>query len=408
MHVNVKYMQGYVTDTYQPSKSATINRLAAYSYLDAERKRVNNTEAFTLNDAVHKEYAQFLLPRAVGYAAGLLDYFFRGKIDISVPANGLYSMVPGTATGFTSIKLRAKNSSIAGEEMTDGSIQLVVKYKVAQEDPFKSGPVPTTADFSYIVVPEKNNIRLITRSYTDFNFDLSQTPIPLYATDVYLQLVYKGKLGNEDGAVAVGFKDISEPTPIDMFNIMDKICMNGSWHDAGTPETIALVDSNHDGIAEADVYAYGMENIYLRFSPYSTTAPLYYASATAYDFKIPSLAKGDHVRAVYILGDYTFIKSHYLSQVKLDPTDPYTRSNMSSINGQYAVKRQKDYSTDSASCGGNPPCYVDVYPEHRDAFPPYFPGFYTFRNATMWWGSAKIIYNTPYPTNSQCSFDLLN
>ena len=79
MHVNVKYMQGNVFDTYQPSTSATIKRLAAYSYLDAERKRVNNTEAFTLNNAVLNEYAQFLLPRAVGYSAGLLNLIKKFK-----------------------------------------------------------------------------------------------------------------------------------------------------------------------------------------------------------------------------------------------------------------------------------------------------------------------------------------
>jgi hypothetical protein len=194
-----------------------------------------------------------------------------------------------------------------------------------------------------------------------------------------------------------------------MFNNMDKICMNGSWYNAGSPEAIAQVDSNHDGIAEADVYAYDLKNIYFRFSPYSTSPPYYAASAAVHDFIVPLLAKSDHVRAVYILGDYQFNKAQYLTQVKLDPTDPYTRPDINSIYFHSAVKRQKDYSTNSASCGGNPPCYVDVYPEHRDAYSPnYFSGFYTFRNATMWWGSVKLIVNTAYPTGSQCSYDLLN
>jgi hypothetical protein len=212
----------YISRTPCPTSGGTVDHLAAVSLVNSESdsSSASTIKKAWLDNNVHDTYASDLLPRTVGYSAALLDYFYRGKIDITVPANGLYSMIPGTATEFTSVKLRAKNSSTAGEEMTDGSIQLVVKYKVAQEDPFKSGPVTTTPDFSYIVVPEKNNIRLITRSYTDFNFDLTQTPIPLYATDVYLQLVYKGNLGNENGAVAVGFKDISEPTPIDMFNNM--------------------------------------------------------------------------------------------------------------------------------------------------------------------------------------------
>lgn len=42
-----------------------------------------------LDPAVYKDYASLLIPRAVGYSAGLLNYFFRGDIDI----------VPDDATG---------------------------------------------------------------------------------------------------------------------------------------------------------------------------------------------------------------------------------------------------------------------------------------------------------------------
>ena len=33
-----------------------------------------------LNTRVHSEYAEILIPRAVGYSAGLLNYFFRGDM----------------------------------------------------------------------------------------------------------------------------------------------------------------------------------------------------------------------------------------------------------------------------------------------------------------------------------------
>src|SRR5690606_26996398 len=42
-----------------------------------------------------------------------------------------------------------------------------------------------------------------------FSFD---TPIPINASDVYLQLMYRGALGEEDDVVMVATKDISEPT----------------------------------------------------------------------------------------------------------------------------------------------------------------------------------------------------
>ncbi len=37
-----------------------------------------------LDERVHEEYARLLIPRAVGYSAGLLDYFFRGTLDFTI------------------------------------------------------------------------------------------------------------------------------------------------------------------------------------------------------------------------------------------------------------------------------------------------------------------------------------
>ena len=39
---------------------------------------------FQLDDKVYEDYVRLLLPRAVGYSIGLLDYFFRGTLDFEV------------------------------------------------------------------------------------------------------------------------------------------------------------------------------------------------------------------------------------------------------------------------------------------------------------------------------------
>ena len=39
---------------------------------------------WVLEDRVHADYATQLIPRAVGYSAALLDYFFRGKLDVDL------------------------------------------------------------------------------------------------------------------------------------------------------------------------------------------------------------------------------------------------------------------------------------------------------------------------------------
>jgi hypothetical protein len=382
--------------------------------MDFEMQKYGYSQrVYSLNNRIHKEYADLLIPRAVGYSAGLLNYFFRGTIDISVPSNGIYSMIdatqPGYMPAFTSIQLKATNTTTTGENMTNGTIQLVVKYKVAHADPFQPGFVATDTDFSYKVIPEKNNVSaLYSATPTDLVFDLSQDAIPLWATDLYLQVVFKGTLGIEENAVAVGFKDISEPTPVDIFNTTDKICINGSWYEAGSPEAIAQVDTNHDGIAdEGDVYGHDPKDIYRFFWPYSPTnyRP---ASPSLYDSRVSDLAPGTHTRAGYLLSDDWFDSISYVHWVKRDPADPWLHEDLRYLHLSYSLKRQRDYSEDSALCGGSPPCYIDYYPEESTTFNDYeTPVFYTFRGAMMWWGSPQILIFGSYPAGSQCAYEAL-
>ncbi len=325
----------------------------------------------------------------------LLDYFFRGSIEITLPNSAVYSLTD-PATGFTRITLLAKNTTPNGEEMTDGSIELVVKYRLALEDPFRNYPpdypFQAAEEFSYIVVPEANNTRSIPRDApVELTFDLSQNPIPLYAIDVYLQIVYNGKLGLEDGAVAVGFKDISEPTPIDLFNDADRICMNGSFYVSGSPEAIALVDTNKNGIAEEwPVYPYDVRDIYYRFS---TTSNPQNASPTEYHFYVPYLAAGNFLRALFILSDYKLNHSFYATPVKKDPSDPWSYLPWGDLTYSIAIKNQTDYIEDSEICAPlSAPCYIWWYPT-----------FLSYRDVEMWDGVGFMSICHAYPLNSECS-----
>ena len=363
--VQVKYLQGYVTDAYQPAKSGPINKLAAYSYLDAERKRENNKRAYILNDFVHREYAAFLVPRAVGYAAGLLNYFFRGTIDLTIPAQGIYAIAAPDSSGYQEIRVKAKNTT-TNEEMSNGSLQLVVKYKLALSDPFLSEPVDVGPE-QYIVVPEKNNVRTLSRTAaTELVFDLSATPLPLWAVDVYLQVVFKGQLGAEANAVAVGLKDISEPTPIDVINNMDHVCINGNYMIAGSPEAIAAADTNGDGIANSDVFAHGLSNVHVSFT--GTTA-----SSTNYRAKFASIPPGTYGR-VFILGDY--------AEYSLKVSDSAT------------VQKLDGRDTWNLSFGA--PVYsIDAIDNQN-----YYPELYIERGLNSWWYTH---YEDPaFPTGSVC------
>ena len=52
-------------------------------------------------------------------------------------------------------------------------------------------------------------------------FDFSTDPIPVNATDLFIQVVYRGPLGSEASSVAVGILDVREPTFVTFWNNTD-------------------------------------------------------------------------------------------------------------------------------------------------------------------------------------------
>jgi len=207
---------------------------------------------YTLNRKNYDDRANLLIPRAVGYSVGLLDYFFRGQMQVSLPGEGVYSVVdhmiasgndPQTG-GFRKIKLKVQNTTPdptgqpnVVEPMDPGLGMLVAVAKFhrnncyaadlsgeygssprpggqtaeqcrgAEEESVASAPTP---------VPQGINAG---PSQVEFTFS---TPIPISATDLYLQVVYRGPLGNEPDAVVVETVDISEPTYVYNYSRWDQ------------------------------------------------------------------------------------------------------------------------------------------------------------------------------------------
>jgi hypothetical protein len=60
-------------------------------------------------------------------------------------------------------------------------------------------------------------------------FDFSEDPIPINATDLFIQVAYRGPLGLEDDGIAVGMKDIDETNYISMWNGTDWFYRSGEW-----------------------------------------------------------------------------------------------------------------------------------------------------------------------------------
>lgn len=378
-------------------------RLASFSYIsyDLIKKGYYNFSPFVLDDKVYNDYAALLIPRAVGYSAGLLNYFFRGNIEIILPQSAIYAFTGSRDTGFTRITLNAKNTTGNNEEMTDGSIELVARYRTVQEDPFQPFDLQASKDYVYVVVPEATGRRTIPRnSSAELVFDRGAAAIiPINAVDISLQIVYHGRLGNEDGAVAVGLKGISDPTPVELMNNMDKVCLNGAWYTAGSPEAIAQVDSNGNGIPEWDIYPHNLKDAYVKISTISNPIA---ASATQYTYSVGNIGPG-YISRAFILADAegSLKHSHAITVEKTTAADTFTHAS-NAFNGIWtgqSLKSTVEYSESGDICsayGFTAPCAI------RHA-----PPFYQFRGTYMWGATGAIFDNPEYPVGQKCSWSLL-
>jgi hypothetical protein len=323
--------------------------------------------SFVIDEECYLEYAQKLIPRAVGYSKAILDYFFRGEIKLTLPSAGVYSAAPFGKL-FTELRVNAKNVTATGEEMTDGSVELAITYNVALADPFQGIPVDVEPQYRHIVVPEKNGVRYIPKNAPrELVFDLSLTPIPIWATDVEIRVIYKGILGGETYAVASGYNDISEPTPVDAFNNSDYTCINSIWYRFDEPEAIALRNTS-------DTSPHAISDISFLAAPAGATS-LDPGSANNLSAAGP-VSAGDMLRLGYILTDYT---------------------------NSYAFRSTRLGNT--------------YYPFPVTANTQTYPGFafrnegatqspmFAFRGKKMWGSNGVIFINSEY--NGTCTWDAL-
>lgn len=95
-------------------------------------------------------------------------------------------------------------------------------------------------------------------------FDFSSDPIPINATDLFIQVVYRGPLGAEPDGIAVGMIDVSEPTYLTLWNDSDYAGCNGAWVTGNAPGC-----GFANGIGRAINNAYlciGGQSVYVRYA----------------------------------------------------------------------------------------------------------------------------------------------
>ncbi len=118
-----------------------------------------------LDDRVYEDYARLLWPRAVGYSTALLDYFFRGKLDVDLSTD------PNDAT-----VVRVEGTNASTEKLDGGTLELY------GEDANGVRTAATAVGSTVVTADPGQPV-------------LASFRLPANAEK--LMAVYKGKLGNE-------------------------------------------------------------------------------------------------------------------------------------------------------------------------------------------------------------------
>jgi hypothetical protein len=251
---SITLLRGDVQDQAFPDQLAGGVPLTSYGAWD-QFLQPKATRGYSLNHYNYYAQADLLIKRAAAYSAGLLDYFFRGRMKISLPDSGLYAAVdhakfagPNVTTptdvngfvGFGTVRLKLQNTTLSiappgsqssiDQQMGQGTLVAVAKFHrntcykddLSGESGASGGTLSCKSRAEEIVVSRKIDVPNVPGNAKEYEFTFDQQ-IPINAQDLYLQVVFRGVLGQEQDAVVVATKDIAEPTYVTVINSSDYI-----------------------------------------------------------------------------------------------------------------------------------------------------------------------------------------
>ena len=195
-------------------------------------------KSYTLNRYVYEDQARLLLPRAVAYSTAFINFFFRGKMVISPPDENIYAITDASSdAGFKKIRLKLSapenDNNGQPQEFLGGVLRAVLKYRRNEQYSFPTDNcsiIPTCRTTPVeVVVSEPIGVSepaIITPTGTTYTFNFP-TALPLNATDVRLQVIYRGRLGAEGDEIVVATEDLTEPTYWSYMNTTDYFAISG-------------------------------------------------------------------------------------------------------------------------------------------------------------------------------------
>ena len=112
-------------------------------------------DGYILDTQTYGAEARFLVPRAVGYSAALIDRFFQPDIEIAAPPQFVYARGPfedGNTGSFSKLTFRVRKSTDGPGG--SGTLRAVVRYRRGLANLIED-PVQVSNDLSYSVRPPR-------------------------------------------------------------------------------------------------------------------------------------------------------------------------------------------------------------------------------------------------------------
>ncbi len=198
------YLLDAVFDTLNPAlRRLDVPKTKEGIWYDTLAGTVGSTAAerfgYTLDQRIYDAQADLLIPRAVAYSAGLIDYFFRGRLeaqDVSfAERNGRVEVSLKVRNAIDAEKLPEwAGESLENRQGNPSYFVLTVKYKQGEEEKLVASD-PVDFKDQELIKPGETSQQVYT---------FSLPILPEDATDIEYRIVFRGRLGQEDDAIAVG------------------------------------------------------------------------------------------------------------------------------------------------------------------------------------------------------------
>lgn len=267
---------------------------------------------------------------SIGYEAGAVAVgnapmnYLTSDIALSLPHNGVYAVADPAENGFSKISLTAKYE--AALALPNAQFKLRIRYRRSITDPFQNVRVdtlPSDAGAYYVIEAlEANGVNsLQPNTPQELTFNLP-TPLPFWASDVYLEVIYQNPYDPNEDNITWGFLDISEPTPVDIFNNTDYVCINNQWYSSGSPEAYEAIGVDpYTGLPLDDIFSHSLDTVTLWAQAVGMLKlPVDTSMKTLQGYNV---LPGQFKRIGYILTNYEFERTLAGDVSGVDPRDPW-------------------------------------------------------------------------------------